>query len=228
MRKLGLFAVSFAASVFMFAAVCIAVLLLSGAGSDIVGIFKKGSADGSNAPKLSVEGGGETDTADGILAENGEGLTVLVIYSDSHSAVNCFAECFVSSGDFTLNSRPLELDSQTAHEVSELLNGGLINSAVDLVCKSFGINTKNYIKFDGESFRKIADRMNGLVYNESGVDVLLTGSQAVCRMDARLLSDACCQFYSAASKKNIMQEIMYIAGKTENNLSFPAIYNMIF
>lgn len=231
MRKFGLFAMSFAASVFIFAIVCVAVLLLSGAGSDIIDSFKGGgSKGGSDAPKLLVEGGGgaETETADGVATENGEGLTMLVIYSEPKSDETYFSECFVSAKDFVLDSRPLELDSETALEVSKLLDDGLINSAVDLVCRTFSVNTKNYIKFDGESFRKIADRMNGLVYNENGADVLLTGSQAVSRMDARLLSDACRQFYNAASKKNIMQEIMYIAGKTENNFSFPAIYKMIF
>ncbi|MBE6798557.1 MAG: hypothetical protein E7525_02090 [Ruminococcaceae bacterium] len=222
MRKFAIFVLSFSASVVLFAIVAIAVLLLSGAGRDIIG-----SLGGGNVPneqsgnKLSVEAKGAESVA-------GDGLSVLIIYSEPATDELYLADCFISPVDFSFDACPLRPDKDFESSVKLLLSEGKLYSAIDSIQTFFGLEFQNFIKFDSESFRKIADRMDGVVYNENNTAVLLTGNQAVKKMDSEFLSFACSQFYDTASRRNILDEILYIADKTENDFSFPAVYDMIF
>jgi hypothetical protein len=223
MRKFTKIVLFTTASAMMVVIVIIAALLLSGAGRDLIGgINGEDGPNNKTGTKLSVD-------ADGVnYNENNAGVGLLAIYFEPTKGDLYIADCFVSTVDFSFTAQSLDPDEASKETITALLSNGSFYSAVDSVCTSFDKEFKNFIIFDSESFRKITDRMNGVVYNEDGVDVLLTGSQAVKRMDSCLLQIACRQFYDTASSRNVVKEILYIVNNTENNFSYPFVYDIIF
>lgn len=223
MRKFTKIVLFTTASAMMVVIVIIAALLLSGAGRDIIGgINGKDGPNNKTGTRLSVD----ADGAD--FNQNNDGISLLAIYFEPSKSELYIADCTVSTVDFSFAACSLEPDETSKETIKTLLLNGNIYSAVDSIETVFNKNFKTFILFDSESFRKITDRMNGVVYNEDGVDVLLTGSQAVKRMNSDLLELACCQFYDTASRRNVIKEILYIANNTENNFSYPFLYDIIF
>lgn len=227
MRKFTKFVLTFSASLMLGVAVIIAIILTTGVGRDIVGSImnSRKTTDNQTGERLSVENEGEAKAENTDVTE---GLSVLVIFFEPSTNELYLSDCEVSSVDWQLTAVPLELGEDMSETVKSLLSNGDVFSAVDCIKTHFSKNLQNFIKFDGESFRKIADRMNGVVYNENDYEVLLTGIQVLKRMDSLVLSQSLMQFYDTVSHRNVLNELLYIVNNTENNFSYPMLYDLLF
>lgn len=121
-------------------------------------------------------------------------------------------------------------EKQYAAKVTLPLPHGTVEAEPISVDRLTEIDTKGqkYIIFDEKFFEEITDRYGGLVYNESGIgEVLLTGGQAVGRLGPISYCDFCEQIAQAALDRDISALFFYLADNTENNLSYPMLYDAL-
>lgn len=82
-----------------------------------------------------------------------------------------------------------------------------------------------FVKLNSNTFVIIGDRLKKIVYNtKNNQQVLLTSRQAEQQLNAENFSSFCAQYAESALKKDIINEFLFIASVTENNLSYPRLY----
>lgn len=228
MKKIAAFSMAFAASFFIFIAVALAVLLLSGALDSVLeGIL---GSDGQDNNDRRTEG----TAAEGTPEVSAEAESLLLIFEGDGEVFLSLAELQPAQKNAEVAELlPLAKDTENAEstasaELYEKLNSEGIFVFFNGVRQSLGKDTQYYIKFNAESFAKIADRTGGLVYNEDGREFLLTGSQAAGMMNGAYFAEACETLLENAMKKDAVQEFIFAANTTVNNLSYPAFYDFYF
>lgn len=195
MRKFAFFALSFGLSFLLFCSAFLAVIVVSGAR-----LIEKDVAYNSVAER-SVENTGSTN--------------ILLLYCEPKDNRVAAALLEISGSDFSTTARPLTVSK----EAENFAYNDQVNTFAETVSIQNDLKLQSFIKFDSESFAKISDRLNGVVYNNEGIEQLLTGTQAAEIMDSQLLCLAGCQFVETMKKKDILTEFKNIANITENNLS---------
>ncbi len=85
-----------------------------------------------------------------------------------------------------------------------------------------------FVKLNSNTFVIIADRLKNIVYNvKNNGKVLLTSRQTEQMLDNEIFSAFCVQYVESALSKNIKDEFLFIASVTENDLSYPRLYDIL-
>lgn len=225
MKKFALFALSFGASIFMFVIIVVIVLLASK------------SLGFSDEQSPSTQQDNNRLSVDTVPPTNS--LDVLVVFEDGfrqNSSVNSstnldqtiennseerllFSFCEMDLEDKEVKAEQVILESGLEQQLIKLYKDGAIYSMLDRLSNEKNINFHNFIIFDGESFAKTTDRLNGLVYNVNNEEVLLTGSQAVKQMNGEFLSFACCELFKRALEQDVKTELGYIIEIAKSDIS---------
>ncbi len=138
------------------------------------------------------------------VSQNTNEYEVLAVYRDDHRLL---AACvFLDATDKSVWTETVELS-----DFSEIDR-----------------NSKNIFIFNQNIFAEIADRCGGLVYNNYGGGVLLTGAQAVDVLDGVYFAEFCRQIFQKALNTDTVKFFSYLANNTENNFSFPELYDALY
>lgn len=217
MKKLVNFALSFGIAFFAFIIVAFAVFLFSGSlGSVLDGLFP--GIRNNRQTKLEPPQNAQE------VVKNAELLLMLEADERLYLSV---AEISFSKDDFAVAVKRNAEDDDCNELYRKLANDGLYVFS-DKVKRSIGALSAAFIKFDGESFAKTTDRLNGVVYNEKNKQFLLTGFQAVEAVSAETFPFFCEQLLQKAFEGNTEQEFLFVANRTENSLSYPKFYEFYY
>lgn len=97
-------------------------------------------------------------------------------------------------------------------------------------CEKVSSNySKQFLKINSESFVTITDRIENLVYNDdNGNEVLLTGKQANDILTEQNFADICKKLTESVLKSNTKDKFLFVANESENNLSYPFLYDWVY
>ena len=99
---------------------------------------------------------------------------------------------------------------------------------IGAIREQHGVPDAHFLKFNENSFVKVADRSNNLVYNEKmNETVLLTGEQARALLSDDSFALLCRQIAEKSMSGELLPELLYLSGVVRNDLSYPELYDIL-
>lgn len=208
MKKIAAFSISLGVAFFIFIAAAVAVLFMSGTGKRIFG------TQGNSQPK-------ELETPKNAEPVSLKSARLLLIYEGKEEVYMCVADVCPSKCEVTAEAISLLTPSELYCSLKT--QGIYVFTSRVLEEERSGID--NYIKFNSESFGKITDRFDGLVYNNENRQILVTGTQAVEALNGTCFAEFAEQLIEKMLTRDACEEFLYIADATVNDLSYPKFYD---
>lgn len=202
MKKLCYFALSFGLALIIFCLLSLCIVALS--------VYKDLNSDGDSAKVKDTPSVIETP------------LSVTVILLDE-------AEFYAA--DLTIFAKQKKATAKAidvSHVDSEkyFISQNIYSLKKEI--SAIGNQNAKFICVNKNLFSIIADRCRGLVYNISDDNViLLTGKQALELLDNKNFSNFCEQIAQHVLTYDFLENFQYISNSTNNNLSYPELYNAI-
>lgn len=150
-------------------------------------------------------------------------LKLLIIFTDSEPIPA--AKLTVTPKNGTYTAETVSLESVFDRSAAETIDSEGTYPFIGRCLKQAGSGVDGFILLDSRNFIKIADRCDGMVYNDvTGSEVLLTGGQALSLLDSHNFTNFCAQAAEYALNGGMYTLFSYLADNTINNLSYPALY----
>lgn len=217
MKRLVAFSLSFALSFIAFLIVAFAVLLFSGSFDTLFdNVFGNSGTQKQTQDKA-------PQSHSPVVTKSAELL--LILESDSEDYIS-IAKLYRSNGEISVSAEPISINQSEISLLHKEQGEGF--AFIGAVLKSIGKEKIKFIKFSKESFAKITDRLQGVVYNKNNKLVLLTGWQAVKEANDTTFPGFCEQLLRKALSENERQEFLALVNSTVNNLSYPAFYEFCY
>lgn len=174
--------------------------------------------------KLSRPKAEEKSSAEGENKMPDAEIPLIAVYDDGVEVYAALLTLHVADGK--CDAKPIcNIEGEPLREYLE--NNGFY-PFVEAVKNTSGVPDAHFLKFNENSFIKVADRSNNLVYNEGASgERLLTGSQARSMLCDDSFAYLCRQIAEGSMDDALLSELLYFANTVENDLSYPELYDLI-
>ncbi len=100
---------------------------------------------------------------------------------------------------------------------------------IDRCLRASQSSAEFFVIINSENFIKLADKCQGIVYNNSVKEaVLLTGSQAEQLISADTFPEFCRQLAEYGLDGHEAEMLIFLTANTENNLSLPSLFDLLY